>query len=94
MLRQSETTLLAELAAFEEDPALFDPSPVWSVPGLRPSLREDEEDGDGLGLRSLLERPESLSKVWRTPARTWSENRARRSKLRHSRRSSSGSRDA
>jgi hypothetical protein len=67
MLRQSELPLLSELPAFDDDPALFDPSPEWFVPGLKPSLREDDEEGDdGLGFRSLIEKPEALSKAWRT----------------------------
>ena len=31
MLRRSELSLLSELAAFDDDPALFDPSPEWFV---------------------------------------------------------------
>ncbi len=86
MLRRPELPLLSELPAFEDDPALFDPSPEWFVPGLKPSLREDEED-DGLGLRSLIEQPEALSKAWRTTGRGRSSRRVRRAKHRHSGRS-------
>ena len=70
MLRRPELPILPELPAFEDDPALFDPSPEWFVPGLKPSLREDAEEDDGLGLRSLIERPEALSKAWRTTGRS------------------------
>ncbi len=42
MWQRSELPPLAELPdEFEDDPALFDPSPEWFVPGLKPSLRED-----------------------------------------------------
>ncbi len=76
MLRRSELPLLSELPAVEDDPALFDPSPEWFVPGLRPStLREDDEEDDGLGLRSLIEEPEVLSKAWRTTGRERSRPR-------------------
>ena len=87
MLRRPELPPLSELPAFEDDPALFDPSPEWFVPGLKPSLREDEEEDDGLGLRSLIEQPEALSKAWRTTGRDCSSRRARRAKPRHSGRS-------
>ena len=69
MLRRPELPLVSELPLFEDDPALLDPSPEWFVPGLKPSLREDEgDDVDGLGFRSLIEKPEALSKAWRTTA--------------------------
>lgn len=58
MLRRPELPLLSELPAFEDDPALFDPSPEWFVPGLKPSLREDEthlDDGERRRFRSLTE---------------------------------------
>jgi hypothetical protein len=82
MLRRSELPFLSEPPAFEDDPALFDPSPEWFVPGLKPALREDEEevDNDGLGFRSLIEQPEALSKAWRTTK--WGR-RVRRAKRRH-----------
>lgn len=71
MLRRPELSPLSELPAFDDDPALFDPSPEWFVPGLRASLRDDElkDDDDGLGFRSLIEQPDALSKAWRTTAR-------------------------
>ena len=82
MLRRPELPPLSELPAFEEDPALFDPSPEWFVPALKPSLRENEEEDDTLGLRSLIERPEVLSKAWRATGRDLSSRR-RRAKPRH-----------
>jgi len=88
MLRRSELPPLPEVPALDDDPALFDPSPEWFVPGLKPLLREEAEtEEDGLGLRSLLEQPEALSKAWRHTSREQSADRARRAKLRHSGRS-------
>lgn len=84
MLRQPELPPVSELPAFEDDPVLFDPSPEWFVPGLKPFAREDDED-TGLGLRTLFEQPEALSKAWRTTGR--GSGRARRAKARRSVRS-------
>jgi hypothetical protein len=77
MLRRSELPLFSELPTFENDPALFDPSTERFAPGREPSLREDRENDDGLGLRSLVEQPEALRAAWRT------RDRGRRGKLRH-----------
>ena len=87
MLRRPELPPLSELPAFEDDPALFDPSPEWFVPGLKPSPREDEED-EGLGLRSLIEQPEALLRAWRTTGGDRSGRRLRRAKPRRVLRSS------
>lgn len=89
MLRRSELPPVSELLASEDDPALFDPSPEWFIPGLKPSLREDDDadDDDGLGFRSLIEQPAALSKAWRTTGAERSGNRARRAKRRHAGRS-------
>jgi hypothetical protein len=87
MLRRSESPIFSLLPALGDDPALFDPSPEWSVRGLGPSLRKDMEDDDGLGFRSLIEQPEALLKAWRTAAGERSVHRAPRAKLRHARRS-------
>lgn len=77
MLRRSEHPLSEfELPAFDDDPALFDPSPEWFIPGMKPSPREEVEESDGLGLRSLLEQPEALSKAWRTTGRQRSSRAA------------------
>ena len=89
MLRHSEPPLLPELSELpdvEDDPALFDPSPEWFVPGLKPSLRDDDHDDDGHLLRSLLDRPEALSKAWRAAMREGFRNRTRGAKLRRCRR--------
>jgi hypothetical protein len=85
MLRRFELPLLSELPAFDDDPALFDPSPEWFVPGLRASLGEDEndDDDDGLGFRLLIEQPEALSKAWRTTGGERSGNRDHRATRRH-----------
>jgi hypothetical protein len=97
MLRRSELPLLSELPAIDDDPALFDPSPEWFVPGLKPALREDEEEdgNDGLGFRSLLDQPEALSTAWRSTggARLRSGRRVRRARRRPASRVP-GSRDA
>lgn len=86
MLRSSERPLLTELPAIDDDPALFDPSPEWFVPGLKPALREDEEEDedDGLGFRSLLDHPEALSTAWRSTGgdRLRSGSRVRRARRR------------
>lgn len=88
MLRRSELPLLSDLPSFEDDPAMFDPSPEWFVPGLKPALREDDEEhDDGLGLRSLIEQPEALAEAWETTRRERSRSRGRRAKRRHSGRS-------
>lgn len=84
MLRRSELPL-SELPAFDDDPALFDPSPEWFVPGLKASLGEDEDDdddGDELGFRLLIEQPEALSKAWRATGGDGSGSRVRRAKRR------------
>ena len=79
MLRRPELPPLSDLPAFEEDPALFDPSPEWFVRELKVSRRKDEGNSDGLGLRSLIEHPETLSKAWRA-TRDLSSRRVRRAK--------------
>ena len=60
--------LLSDSPRSTTTPHSFNPSPEWFVPGLKPSLREDDEqdDDDGLGFRSLIEQPAALSKAWRT----------------------------
>lgn len=84
MLRRSELPLLSEVPAFDDDPGLFDPSPEWFVPGLKPSLREDEEEAadDGLGFRALIEQPRALTKAWRSSG-GGAGRRLRRAKRRH-----------
>jgi hypothetical protein len=86
MLRP-ELPLLSEVPDLDDEPAPFDPSPEWFVPGLKPSPREDEAEDDGLGLRSLIERPEVLARAWRTTGRERPGTRAHRPKLRHAGRS-------
>jgi hypothetical protein len=64
MLRYPELPLLSELPAIDDDPALFDPSPEWFVPGLRSPVRDGYDD-DGLGLRALADRvPSRRSRRW------------------------------
>lgn len=89
MLRRPELPFLSALPAFDEDPALFDPSPEWFVPGLKPALRDDEEEADDnrLGFRSLIDQPATLSKAWRTTGAERAGRRIRRAKRRHAVRS-------
>ena len=94
MLRYPEPALVAEILALDDDPGLFDPSPEWFVPGLKLSPREDETDNDGLGLRSLIEKPEALAKAWRIAGRARAARVANRAKLRHTGRSLRWSRAA
>lgn len=86
MLRHPEPALLSEVLALDDDPGLFDPSPEWFVPGLKLPSRDDETEDDGLGIRSLIEKPEALAKAWRTAGRARAARRANR-KLRHTGRS-------
>jgi hypothetical protein len=83
MLRPPEPAVLDEALAIDDDLGLFDPSPEWFVAGLRLSSREDEIQEDGLGLRSLIEKPEALAKAWRTTGSARAAHRANRAKRRH-----------
>jgi hypothetical protein len=47
-----------------EEPASDEPSELFSIPEIRHHLVRDSL-ADEVGLRSLLERPEALSKAWR-----------------------------
>lgn len=76
MSPRPELTALDEFPAVEEDPALFDPSPEWFVPGL--GSRGDAPDDAALGFRSLIERRDALSKAWRAATRGPARDRARR----------------
>jgi hypothetical protein len=88
MLRRSRPSPLSELPSLQDDPALFDPSPEWFVPGLKRSLHKyTEEADDGLGPRTLLEQTEALSKAWRTTGGELAGNRVRGAKLRRAERS-------
>ncbi len=70
MLRRSELPSLSDIPSVDEDPALFDPTPEWFVPGLTPLRGEAQEpDDDELGLRAILERPEALTKAWQASGR-------------------------
>lgn len=75
---------LPELPCLDDDPTLFDRPSDWFVPRLELSREEDEADEDGLGLRSLIERPEVLASAWRTTRRDRHRKRARGTKRRHS----------
>lgn len=85
MMRQPELPPVSELLAIEEDAVLSDPSPDSLFPTLR-SLGEPPKEGenDGLGFRSLLERPEALPNAW--PAAP--KRRARRPRRRRIERAS------
>lgn len=85
MLRRFELPLPSELPSYEDDPALFDPSPEWFVPGLKASHREDEDDELDGGFRSLVERPEAMTRAWCTARRERSRYRIRSAKRRHAR---------
>ncbi len=70
MLRRSELPSLSDIPSVDDDPALFDPTPEWFVPGLTPMRGEaPEEDDDELGLRAILERPEALTQAWQASGR-------------------------
>ena len=47
-----------------EEPPSDEPSELFSIPEIRHHLVRDSL-ADEVGLRSLLERPEALSKAWR-----------------------------
>lgn len=81
MVRRPALPPLSELPVLEDDPALFDPSPEWFVPGLKPSHREEVEEDEGLGLRALIEQPEALSKAWRVTTEELPVHRAPRAKV-------------
>lgn len=67
MLRPAELPLPPDLLSIEDDAALFDASPEWMFPAAM-RARSEERDDDGLGLRSLLERPEALAHGWHDAA--------------------------
>jgi len=46
-----------------EDPPIDEPADVLTIPEVKQHVVHDHHDDD-LGLRSLLERPETLSKSW------------------------------
>lgn len=52
----------SELPMIDDDLTWFDSPPEWLVPGLPSAMREAEPEG--LGFRSLIERPELLPKPW------------------------------
>ena len=57
-----------------EEPPIDAPSDLLTIPEVRDHVTHEHHD-DELGLRSLLERPEALSKSW------WRAERARRQRL-------------
>jgi len=60
---------------FIEDPTIDDVSDLLQIlPEIRQRVSRRRAD-DGVGLRSLLERPEALSKAWRRSARTRTRTR-------------------
>lgn len=55
--------------ADDDDIALSESAPEWFIPGVRPSLGEGQADDDiGLGFRSLLDEPDTLSEAWSSMA--------------------------
>ena len=74
MLKENDLWLMdAELAIEEPSDVLL------TVPEMRELLEPDADD-DGIGLRSMLERPEALSKAW---SRTLNSPRERASRHGH-----------
>jgi hypothetical protein len=59
----SEEALILEDLSFDEAPDIV---AAMTLPDLRHYVEEDHDDDDDLGLRTLLENPEALSKsFWR-----------------------------
>jgi len=63
MLHKFELPFESEILALEDDPALFDADPEWVGDLERPTREEDEYDG--IGIRSVIQHPEALSKAWK-----------------------------
>jgi hypothetical protein len=60
---RSEDALNVEDFSFDEAPDIV---AAMTLPDLRRYVEEDHDDDDDLGLRTLLENPEALSKsFWR-----------------------------
>ncbi len=63
-MRHDSTFALPE-PADDDDVALFESGPEWFIPGVKPFLGEAHADDEmGLGFRSLLDEPDSLSEAW------------------------------
>lgn len=66
MLQRIKLPLVSEIPPLEDDATLFEPSPEWFIPGLKPARGEDDNDHDDLlGFRSLIEEPDALADAWR-----------------------------
>ena len=59
---RSEDAVILEDLSFDEAPDIV---AAMTLPELRRYVEEDHEDDDDLGLRTLLEYPEALSKSFR-----------------------------
>jgi len=59
---RSPDALILEDTSFDEAPDIV---AAMTLPELRRYVEEDHEDDDDLGLRTLLENPEALSKSFR-----------------------------
>ena len=59
---RSQDTLIFEDPSFDEAPDIL---AAMTLPDLRRYVEEDHDDDDDLGLRTLLENPEALSKSFR-----------------------------
>jgi hypothetical protein len=59
---RSQDALILEDLSFDEAPDIL---AAMTLPDLRRYVEEDHDDDDDLGLRTLLENPEALSKSFR-----------------------------
>ena len=76
MLDQDDL-LLDDLWLMDEDMAIDEPSDVLGATSGAHHWLDSDRQEEELGLRSILERPEVLSKVWRHTANT-TQHRAKR----------------
>ncbi len=86
MLQEFELPFDTEISALDDDPTLFDPEPDWF--GDLALATNEHHEHDGLGLRSVVDEPEALSKAWkRTTREEHFSSGAQRFKIRKRKRS-------